>query len=93
MELCVIAEDVLPRQIAPIVLRYRKNSFEPMVECVLVQPNCELILVLIKYCIAVADSLRGYSPRTARTLRFILALKVILLDQLQGIICSVIQEP
>ena len=28
-------------QIAPIVLRSRKNSFEPMVECALVQPNCE----------------------------------------------------
>ena len=35
----------------------------------------------------------GKSIYVVETVRFILALKVILLDQLQGIICSVIQEP
>ena len=33
-------------------------------------------LDLIKYCFAVADSLRGYSPRMARTLLFIVRVMV-----------------
>ena len=72
---------------------YRPVSILPQFSKILEKVFDNRLMSLINDKQILNNSQFGFRKNMSTALAIILALKVILLDQLQGIICSVIQEP